>query len=165
MPEPAQPNLQSLCDQLAAGEFAQLNQSLRALPMDDAARWIDRLDDAQQGVTLVTRGEDLFHATHVHRLLQALLGFATPRYYHTATRLMDGSILVVGGYNNVTSLTSAERWNPATGLWTPAGTMFVPRAAHTATLLPDGKVLVVGGINFATRPSGWARSPRQPWRR
>ena len=39
-------------------------------------------DDALQGVTLVTRGEDLFHATHVHRLLQALLGFATPRYYH-----------------------------------------------------------------------------------
>jgi glutamyl-Q tRNA(Asp) synthetase len=40
------------------------------------------VDDALQGVTLVTRGEDLFHATHVHRLLQALLGFATPRYYH-----------------------------------------------------------------------------------
>ena len=40
------------------------------------------VDDALQGVTLVTRGEDLFHATHVHRLLQALLGLATPRYYH-----------------------------------------------------------------------------------
>jgi glutamyl-Q tRNA(Asp) synthetase len=40
------------------------------------------VDDALQGVTLVTRGEDLFHATHVHRLLQALLGFAAPRYYH-----------------------------------------------------------------------------------
>lgn len=40
------------------------------------------LDDHLQGVTLVTRGEDLFHATHVHRLLQALLGLDTPRYYH-----------------------------------------------------------------------------------
>lgn len=40
------------------------------------------VDDAVQGVTLVTRGEDLFHATHVHCLLQALLGLATPRYYH-----------------------------------------------------------------------------------
>jgi glutamyl-Q tRNA(Asp) synthetase len=39
-------------------------------------------DDALQGVTLVTRGEDLFHATHLHRLLQALLGLATPRYRH-----------------------------------------------------------------------------------
>lgn len=40
------------------------------------------VDDAMQEVTLVTRGEDLFHATHIHRLLQALLGLATPRYYH-----------------------------------------------------------------------------------
>ena len=40
------------------------------------------VDDALQGVTLVTRGEDLFEATHVHRLLQALLGLPTPRYYH-----------------------------------------------------------------------------------
>jgi len=40
------------------------------------------VDDALQGVTLVTRGEDLFHATHLHRLLQALLGLAAPRYRH-----------------------------------------------------------------------------------
>jgi glutamyl-Q tRNA(Asp) synthetase len=40
------------------------------------------VDDHAQGVTLVTRGEDLFHATHIHRLLQALLGLRTPRYYH-----------------------------------------------------------------------------------
>lgn len=39
-------------------------------------------DDALQGVTLVTRGEDLFHATHIHRLLQALLGLPTPLYAH-----------------------------------------------------------------------------------
>ena len=40
------------------------------------------VDDHLQGVTLVTRGEDLFHATHIHRLLQALLGLRVPRYYH-----------------------------------------------------------------------------------
>lgn len=40
------------------------------------------LDDHLQGVTLVTRGEDLFSSTHVHRLLQALLGLATPEYHH-----------------------------------------------------------------------------------
>jgi len=39
-------------------------------------------DDAEQGVTLVTRGEDLFAATHIHRLLQALLDLPTPRYDH-----------------------------------------------------------------------------------
>ena len=40
------------------------------------------VDDALQGVTLVTRGEDLFHATHIHRLLQALLGLTAPDYWH-----------------------------------------------------------------------------------
>ena len=40
------------------------------------------VDDALQGVTLVTRGVDLFAATHIHRLLQALLGLPTPRYRH-----------------------------------------------------------------------------------
>ena len=40
------------------------------------------LDDALQGVTLVTRGLDLFSATHIHRLLQALLDLPTPRYRH-----------------------------------------------------------------------------------
>ncbi len=39
-------------------------------------------DDARQGVTLVTRGDDLFEATHVHRLLQALLGLPVPDYHH-----------------------------------------------------------------------------------
>ncbi|HEY6870241.1 MAG TPA: tRNA glutamyl-Q(34) synthetase GluQRS [Novosphingobium sp.] len=40
------------------------------------------LDDAAQGITLVTRGADLFAATHVHRLLQALLGLPVPRWHH-----------------------------------------------------------------------------------
>jgi glutamyl-Q tRNA(Asp) synthetase len=39
-------------------------------------------DDAIQGVTLVTRGEDLKQATHLHRLLQALMGWPTPVYAH-----------------------------------------------------------------------------------
>lgn len=42
------------------------------------------VDDALQGITLVTRGIDLFAATHVHRLLQALLGLPTPDYCHHA---------------------------------------------------------------------------------
>jgi glutamyl-Q tRNA(Asp) synthetase len=40
------------------------------------------VDDALQGISHVTRGQDLFHATHVHRLLQALLGLPEPRYHH-----------------------------------------------------------------------------------
>jgi glutamyl-Q tRNA(Asp) synthetase len=40
------------------------------------------VDDADQGVTDVVRGRDLFAATHVHRLLQALLDLPSPRYHH-----------------------------------------------------------------------------------
>jgi glutamyl-Q tRNA(Asp) synthetase len=40
------------------------------------------VDDALQGVTDVVRGQDLFHATGVHRLLQDLLGLPAPRYRH-----------------------------------------------------------------------------------
>ncbi len=40
------------------------------------------VDDAVQDVTLVTRGRDLFAATHVHRLLQALLDLPVPEYHH-----------------------------------------------------------------------------------
>ena len=48
------------------------------------------VDDAAQGVTLVTRGEDLFAATHIHRLLQALLNYPEPTYHHH-TLLKDKS--------------------------------------------------------------------------
>jgi glutamyl-Q tRNA(Asp) synthetase len=41
-------------------------------------------------VTLVTRGADLFPATHIHRLLQALLGLPVPRWHHHAL-LLDES--------------------------------------------------------------------------
>lgn len=52
------------------------------------------LDDAADGVTLVTRGADLFHASHIHRLLQALLGLPVPVWHHHALLLdADGSKL------------------------------------------------------------------------
>jgi len=40
------------------------------------------VDDALQGITLVTRGEDLLEATHLHRLLQELLGLPVPEWHH-----------------------------------------------------------------------------------
>jgi glutamyl-Q tRNA(Asp) synthetase len=42
------------------------------------------VDDAAQGITHIVRGLDLFEATHVHRLLQALLDLPTPEYRHHA---------------------------------------------------------------------------------
>lgn len=40
------------------------------------------LDDASDGITLVTRGADLFRATHIHRLLQSLLALPVPHWHH-----------------------------------------------------------------------------------
>jgi len=40
------------------------------------------IDDAAQGITCVTRGQDLFAATHIHRLLQHLLNLPTPQWHH-----------------------------------------------------------------------------------
>ena len=40
------------------------------------------VDDHLQGITLVTRGVDVLPSTHVHGLLQKLLGYETPRYAH-----------------------------------------------------------------------------------
>jgi len=42
------------------------------------------VDDAVQGITHVVRGRDLYHATSVHRVLQALLGLSPPLYHHHA---------------------------------------------------------------------------------
>lgn len=77
-----------------------------------------------------------------------LPSLATGRLDHTATRLLDGRVLVVGGglESETASQASAEIFDPKTNLWSYAATMASPRQRHTATLLPDGRVLVVGGL-------------------
>jgi hypothetical protein len=76
-----------------------------------------------------------------------------PRANHTATLLDDGRVLVAGGgpssiIGNPSGqgvLSSALLFDPASGAWTPTGSMKTARAAHEARRLPDGRVLVVGG--------------------
>jgi N-acetylneuraminic acid mutarotase len=68
--------------------------------------------------------------------------------YHTATPLLDGTVLVTGGYSSVVDplpSAGAELYDPSTRSWTPTGTMLKGRVSHTATLLRDGTVLVAGG--------------------
>jgi Kelch motif len=71
---------------------------------------------------------------------------AVPRFRHTATLLLDGSVLVAGGTDGTNVWNSSERYNPVSGKWTVAASMQFPRVAHTATRLLDGRVLVVGGL-------------------
>ena len=67
------------------------------------------------------------------------------RTEHSATLMPDGTVLVVAGEGDDEELTSAEYYDPSTGLWTLVGPVSEARAGHTATLLSDGRVLVVGG--------------------
>ena len=71
---------------------------------------------------------------------------ATARGWNTATLLPNGKVLVTGGLDsNSNLLSSAELFDPMSGIWTPTGDLTTARAVHTATLLPNGKVLVAGG--------------------
>jgi hypothetical protein len=74
---------------------------------------------------------------------------AAARYWHTATLLPSGKVLIAGGGDYVDDLSSAELYDPASGTFTATGTMIRSRCGHTATLLPSGKVLVAGGGSSA----------------
>jgi glutamyl-Q tRNA(Asp) synthetase len=70
-------------EQLARPEMAGDVVLVRKDPTTPASYHLAAtLDDAADGVTLVTRGQDLFASTHVHRLLQALLGLRVPVWHH-----------------------------------------------------------------------------------
>jgi hypothetical protein len=59
--------------------------------------------------------------------------------------LPNGRVLVAGGCDFTSSLSSAELYDPATGAWTATGPLTHARYVHAAALLPSGKVLVAGG--------------------
>src|SRR6266480_3619301 len=71
----------------------------------------------------------------------------TGRYYHTATLLPNGKVIVAGGIDSSGASASAEVYDPASGVWTTTGSLNTARYNHTASLLPNGMVLVAGGYD------------------
>ena len=76
------------------------------------------------------------------------------RYSHAMVRLLDGRVLVAGGWGPigggfVTIKSSSELYDPASGTWTRSGDMTVPRANAVSSTLLDGRVVVAGGESLS----------------
>jgi hypothetical protein len=78
----------------------------------------------------------------------------SPRYQHTAALLSNGKVLITGGLTasattppTISTLASAELYDPTTLAFAATGNMTTSRAYHTATLLNNGNVLISGGSN------------------
>jgi hypothetical protein len=67
---------------------------------------------------------------------------------HSATKLIDGRVLVAGGSTKEGETKDSEIYNSKTGKWTEAAPLNIARYGHTATLLSNGKVLVTGGGGY-----------------
>ncbi len=75
------------------------------------------------------------------------------RIWHTATLLLSGEVLIIGGANNTATVAAAELYDQSSGTFSLTGATTDPRSFHSATLLPNGKVLVAGGSYFLPGPS------------
>ena len=70
----------------------------------------------------------------------------TARFWHTATRLPSGKVLVAGGRTPTAfAVPTAEIYDPTSATFTPISSMGAARQAASATLLQNGKVLIAGG--------------------
>jgi uncharacterized protein YjbI with pentapeptide repeats len=76
---------------------------------------------------------------------------ATPRYYHSATVLPSGKVLICGGYPGFATPpvvdNTCQLYDPVANFFGAVFVMNRARAGHTATLLHNGQVLIAGGIN------------------
>ncbi len=100
-------------------------------------------------LTISVDDRDAARPLVVDPLWSTLPVMASRRARHSATRLLDGKVLVAGGATTINSgeVVSAELFDPATNTWSTVGSMNHPRHTHAAVLLPSGKVMVAGSTS------------------
>jgi hypothetical protein len=80
----------------------------------------------------------------------------TARENFTATTLPNGEVLIIGGTTGCAptcaAAGTAELYDPASGTFSPTGSLVTARAGQTATLLPNGEVLIAGGTGDSSNP-------------
>ena len=89
----------------------------------------------------------------------------TPRSGHTAVRLLDGRVLVVGGHpgDDPDAVTSGELYDPESGTWSATARMLKPYYGFPPTLLRDGRVFV-GTEVYDPETGTWTATGNVSWR-
>jgi hypothetical protein len=132
----------------ATGKFASIGNM-------NNARWSNTATMLGNGEVLIAGGANNTDSQNSAELFDPSTGAFTAvenmtsaRMHHTANLLSSGKVLLAGGwssYSPITSLASAELFDPSTNTFTSVGSMSIPRNRHKSALLSDGKVLIFGG--------------------
>ena len=130
--------------------FSDVSNTMHALRQWLTATPIVISGDGETDEVLITGGNnnyislssvEFYDPLNNDFVVQEGLEMYQARYLHTATSLLNGNVLIVGGYP---SSTTAEIFDPSAGTFTPTGGTQYPRIGHRATLLQNGKVLITG---------------------
>jgi Kelch motif len=129
------------------GSMSAVRREASATLLDDGRVLIEGGFGLVGGVSRVTSTAEIYDPGTGQWSLVAPM--STPRYAQASVRLLDGRVLVAGGWPSLaaaaTSLPSTELFDPATGAWSSAGAMSAGRGAFGLVLLPDGRALAAGG--------------------
>jgi N-acetylneuraminic acid mutarotase len=79
---------------------------------------------------------------------------------HTATRLPDGRVAIIGGFSeDGCPDATTQLYDPGLGRWSSGPSMRIGRGGHTATMLQGGKILVIGGTGASTCTAATSLNP------
>ncbi|MCF8393776.1 MAG: hypothetical protein K9H06_07735, partial [Melioribacteraceae bacterium] len=122
-------------------------------------RWFNpSVTELANGNILVTGGgyidtttwdDYILSNAEIYNIATESWGIATPmnikRKNHSATLLLDGRVLITGGFNKDLELDDCEIYNPDDNTWTQVAPLSEARNMHSAILLKNGNVFVSGG--------------------